>query len=69
MKVTYDDQFLVTVSDDACLMIWRISDKEGRGVKHDREVPYAEEILITKSDLEEKVILEFIPFCFNFNLN
>ena len=55
MKITYDDQFLVTVSDDACLMIWRISDKEGRGVKHDREVPYAEEILITKSDLEEKV--------------
>uniref|UniRef100_H2ZKC7 Cilia- and flagella-associated protein 57 n=1 Tax=Ciona savignyi TaxID=51511 RepID=H2ZKC7_CIOSA len=55
MKITYDDQYLVTVSEDACLMIWRVSDKEGRGVKHDREVPYAEEILITKSDLEEKV--------------
>ena len=55
MKITYDDQYLVTVSEDACLLIWRISDKEGRGVKHDREVPYAEEILITKSDLEEKV--------------
>ncbi|XP_078485320.1 cilia- and flagella-associated protein 57 [Ciona intestinalis] len=54
MKITYDDQFLITVSEDACLMIWRVSDKEGRGVKHDREVPYAEEILITKSDLEEK---------------
>nr|CAB3267722.1 WD repeat-containing protein 65 [Phallusia mammillata] len=54
MKITYDDQFLVTVSEDACLAIWRVSDKEGRGVKHDREVPYAEEILITKSDLEEK---------------
>ncbi|XP_076813301.1 cilia- and flagella-associated protein 57-like [Clavelina lepadiformis] len=54
MKITYDDQYLITVSEDACLMIWRVSDKEGRGVKHDRDVPYAEEILITKSDLEEK---------------
>lgn len=54
MKITYDDQYLVTVSEDACLMIWRVADKEGRGVKHDREVPFAEEILITKSDLEEK---------------
>ncbi|XP_039259037.2 cilia- and flagella-associated protein 57-like isoform X2 [Styela clava] len=54
MKITYDDQYLVTVSEDACLMTWKIADKEGRGVKHDREVPFAEEILITKSDLEEK---------------
>ena len=59
MKMTYDDQYLITASDDACLMIWRVWDKEGRGVKHDREVPYAEEILITKSDLEEKVSLDF----------
>lgn len=54
MKITHDDQYLVTVSEDGCLMTWRIADKEGRGVKHDREVPFAEEILITKSDLEEK---------------
>lgn len=57
MKITYDDQYLVTVSEDACLMTWRVADKEGRGVKHDREIPFAEEILITKSDLEEKVIV------------
>jgi len=54
MKITFDDQFLITVSEDACLLIWKISDKEGRGIKHDKETPYAEEILITKSDLEEK---------------
>ena len=36
-------------------MIWKIQDKEGRGLKRDKEVGYAEEILITKSDLEEKV--------------
>lgn len=54
MKITYDDQFLVTVSEDASIILWKIQDKEGRGVKRDKEVGWAEEILITKSDLEEK---------------
>ncbi|XP_052776281.1 cilia- and flagella-associated protein 57-like isoform X2 [Mya arenaria] len=54
MKITYDDQYLVTVSEDASIILWKIQDKEGRGVKRDKEVGWAEEILITKSDLEEK---------------
>ncbi|XP_028666683.1 cilia- and flagella-associated protein 57 [Erpetoichthys calabaricus] len=54
MTITYDDQFLLTVSEDGCLLIWKIIDKEGRGLKSEKEVTYAEEILITKSDLEEK---------------
>lgn len=54
MKITYDDQFLVTISEDASIILWKIQDKEGRGVKRDKEVGWAEEILITKSDLEEK---------------
>lgn len=55
MKITFDDQYLITVSEDAVLMIWKITDKEGRALaKRDKEVGYAEEILITKSDLEEK---------------
>ena len=55
MKITFDDQFLITASEDACIIIWKISDKEGRTLKYDQEVPYAEEVLITKTDLEEKV--------------
>ena len=66
MKITYDDQYLVTVSEDSCVLIWKIQDKEGRGIKRDKEVGYAEEILITKSDLEEKVrwalSLHTLPF-------
>ncbi|XP_019645355.1 PREDICTED: cilia- and flagella-associated protein 57-like [Branchiostoma belcheri] len=54
MHITYDDQYLITASDDACIMIWKITDKEGRGLKGNKEITYAEEILITKSDLEEK---------------
>ena len=55
MKITCDDQYLVSVSEDASIMLWKIMDKEGRGMKRDKEVGWAEEILITKSDLEEKV--------------
>ncbi|XP_049338890.1 cilia- and flagella-associated protein 57 [Astyanax mexicanus] len=54
MVVTFDDQFLLTVSEDGCLLIWKIIDKEGRALKREKEMSYAEEILITKSDLEEK---------------
>ncbi|XP_014667325.1 PREDICTED: cilia- and flagella-associated protein 57-like isoform X2 [Priapulus caudatus] len=55
MAVTYDDQFLVTVSDDACIILWKVSEREGRALmKRDKDIIYSEEILITKSDLEEK---------------
>ena len=55
MHITNDDQFLITASDDASIVCWKITDKEGRGMKRDKEVGWAEEILITKTDLEEKV--------------
>ncbi|KAM9326708.1 cilia- and flagella-associated protein 57 [Gastrophryne carolinensis] len=60
LVVTYDDQFLLSISEDGCLMLWKISDKEGRGLKRDKDIGYAEEVLITKSDIEEKtqVMLE-----------
>lgn len=57
MKMTFDDQYLITVSEDASVMIWKIQDKEGRGMKREKDTMssmYADEILITKSDLEEK---------------
>ncbi|KAM6962429.1 cilia- and flagella-associated protein 57-like [Aplochiton taeniatus] len=54
MVITFDDQYLLSVSEDGCLVIWRIIDKDGRGLKRDKEITYMEEILITKCDLEEK---------------
>jgi WD40 repeat protein len=54
MKMTYDDQYLITISEDACVMVWKVQDREGRNLKRDKEITYAEEILITKSDLEDK---------------
>ena len=55
MRVTYDDRYLVTVSEDATLIIWKIQDREGRGVKRDKEITYANEILVNRSVLEQKV--------------
>ena len=55
MCITDDDSYLFTVSDDGCLIIIDVRDKEIRAVKRDKEMlPFSEEILVTKSDLEEQ---------------
>ncbi|KAJ3149277.1 Cilia- and flagella-associated protein 57 [Geranomyces michiganensis] len=56
MRVSYDDQYLFTVAEDGILYSFKISEKEERGLKKERPNLYADEILITKSDLEEKTI-------------
>ena len=57
MVITFDEQFLVTASEDGCLMIWKIVDKDGRGLISTRQIIHTEEVLVTKSDLEKKVCL------------
>ncbi|KAJ3220181.1 Cilia- and flagella-associated protein 57 [Dinochytrium kinnereticum] len=54
LRISFDDQYLFSSSEDGSLYIYKISDKEGRGLKREREIVYADEILVTKSDLEEK---------------
>ncbi|XP_016155520.1 PREDICTED: LOW QUALITY PROTEIN: cilia- and flagella-associated protein 57, partial [Ficedula albicollis] len=54
MTVTSDDQFLLTASEDGCVFIWKVHDKEGGGVKGEQELKYAEEVLIMRSDIDEK---------------
>ena len=55
MKMTHDDRYMMTVSDDYCVILWKVIDRDGRGKKVDRELAYSQEILIPKSDLQEKV--------------
>lgn len=56
MKMSFDNQQLITIGEDSSVLVWKIQDKEGRaGIRKEAEVSYAEEILITKSDLEDKV--------------
>ncbi|KAJ9467512.1 77 kDa echinoderm microtubule-associated protein [Diplonema papillatum] len=51
--VTFDESILFTVGEDGCLWMFDIKERDGR-VPSKREVTYAEEILISKADLEEK---------------
>lgn len=55
MSLTFDDQFLLSVAEDGCLFTWKVFDKDGPGIKREREVGFAEEVLVTKTDMEEKV--------------
>nr|CAH8853750.1 unnamed protein product [Trichobilharzia regenti] len=56
-RMAATDDYLITVSDDCSVMIWRIQDREARSNKAEKEIVWAEEILITKSDLEEKNLI------------
>lgn len=54
MRVTHDDHYLVTVGKDGVILVYEIRDKEIRGIKlRDGISKYADEILITKSDLDD----------------
>eukprot|EP01059_Diplonema_ambulator_P004009 TRINITY_DN13707_c0_g1_i1.p1 TRINITY_DN13707_c0_g1~~TRINITY_DN13707_c0_g1_i1.p1 ORF type:complete len:1204 (+),score=482.85 TRINITY_DN13707_c0_g1_i1:137-3748(+) len=50
--LTFDESVLFTVGEDCTLYCYDVRDKDGRVAK--REITYAEEILISKSDLEDK---------------
>ena len=56
MRMTHDDAFLFSVSEDGCLVMFSVKEKDGRLPKNERpdRVPFSEEVLVTKSDLEEK---------------
>ncbi|NWX19701.1 CFA57 protein, partial [Aegotheles bennettii] len=54
MSITNDDLFLLTASEDGSIFIWKVYDKEGGMLKWEKEVEYAEEVLIMRSDMEEK---------------
>jgi WD40 repeat protein len=44
IRVSYDDQYLFSVSEDGTLFKFKISDKEGRSNKKENEIIYAEEV-------------------------
>ena len=55
LRITADDAFLFSVAEDATVYTFDVRDKEGRSAKRDKEMmAFAEEILVTKTDLEEK---------------
>ncbi|NXW55507.1 CFA57 protein, partial [Eurystomus gularis] len=54
MSLTNNDLFLLTASEDGSIFIWKVFDKGGGILKQEKEVECAEEVLIMRSDIEEK---------------
>nr|CAD7575124.1 unnamed protein product [Timema californicum] len=54
MRLTHDDQMLITCSEDGTVCLWKLSFTEGRAIKMDKDFTHTSEILIGKEDLEEK---------------
>lgn len=57
LKISYDDQYLFSSGDDGCLFVFKLTDREEKKSIQDKGIAFANEILITRSDLEEKNIL------------
>lgn len=55
MKLSFDDQTLITCSQAGVLCIWKLSSTEGKTIVLDKDFSYFNEILISKYDLEEKI--------------
>lgn len=55
ISVSNDDLFLLTASEDGSIFFWKVYSKKGKILKREKEFEYAEEVLIMKSDIEEKV--------------
>ena len=56
--MSIDETLLFCSGDDGSVIIFDVRDKEVRVAKRDRELlPFAEEILVTKTDLEEQVAI------------
>eukprot|EP01063_Lacrimia_lanifica_P035882 TRINITY_DN695_c0_g1_i1.p1 TRINITY_DN695_c0_g1~~TRINITY_DN695_c0_g1_i1.p1 ORF type:complete len:1201 (+),score=508.73 TRINITY_DN695_c0_g1_i1:85-3687(+) len=52
IALTYDESVLFTAGDDCSLYMYDIREKDARATK--KEITFAEEILISKTDLEDK---------------
>ena len=55
LSVTFDDGTLFSTAEDSVVYIFDVRDKEGRLARREKDtVTFADEILVTRSDLEEK---------------
>ena len=59
LKISHDDNLLFCVSEDSCLFVFDVRDKDGRATsnfnKREKDsIIFSEEVLVTKSDLEDK---------------
>jgi hypothetical protein len=44
LRISYDDQYLFSVSEDGCLYVYKISEKEESGLKKERILAFSDEV-------------------------
>ncbi|KAG5321315.1 CFA57 protein, partial [Pseudoatta argentina] len=54
IALSYNENYLISVAKDGSLCIWKLYFPEGKIIKM-RDLPYTNEVLIGKGDLEEKI--------------
>ena len=56
LRMTWDEQLLVTASEDGCLFIYDVKDKDAKAAarREQERLDYAVEVLVTRSELDEK---------------
>lgn len=55
IALSYDDQTIISVSEDATMCIWKLDNSEGKAIVLSPDFHYSEEILINKNNLQEKL--------------
>ncbi|XP_011693855.1 PREDICTED: cilia- and flagella-associated protein 57 [Wasmannia auropunctata] len=55
IALSYNENCLISVAKDGSLCIWKLFSPEGKVMKMSRDLPYTNEVLIGKGDLEEKI--------------
>ncbi|ORY42020.1 hypothetical protein BCR33DRAFT_329930 [Rhizoclosmatium globosum] len=56
LRISFDDSYLFSASEDGTIYMFKITDRADRGMKKQAPQLFSDEILITKSDLEEKTV-------------
>ncbi|KAJ1523827.1 hypothetical protein ONE63_010385 [Megalurothrips usitatus] len=56
MRLTYDDKVLLSIAKDGSVCIWNLTNTEGKTVEMDKDFSHSQEILISRNELEEKIL-------------
>ncbi|OUM64726.1 hypothetical protein PIROE2DRAFT_8413, partial [Piromyces sp. E2] len=56
LSLTYDAQLLITAGMDGCIFVYNIIDRDENGPRIQSRIEFSNEVLVTRSDLEEQNI-------------
>jgi hypothetical protein len=53
ITTSFHERYLFTAGQDGCIWIFKLTDKDGKLAKREKDWEYSDEILFTKSDLND----------------